>query len=51
MKKLIAMAVLIAGSCVALLPPAMAFDREVVVVHHRRHYHHRRHHHVVVVAH
>jgi hypothetical protein len=49
MKKLIAMAVLIAGSGLALLQPAMAFDKEVVVVHHRRH--HRRHHHVVVVEH
>ena len=47
MKKLIAMAVLIAGSGLALLQPAMAFDREVVVVHHR---HHRRHHHHTVVV-
>lgn len=50
MKRLIAIAVFLAGSSVAVLQPLMAFDREVVVVHHR-HYHHRRHHHVVVVEH
>ena len=50
MKKLMAMAVLIAGSTLALLQPAMAFDREVVVVHHRHNRRHHRHH-VVVVEH
>jgi hypothetical protein len=48
MKRLIAFAVLFAGSSLAVLQPLMADDKVVVVkTHHRRH---RRHHHAVVVV-
>jgi hypothetical protein len=52
MKRLIALAVLIAASSVATVQPLMAFEVAVVVKtqHHRRHYrHHRRPAHRTVV--
>jgi len=47
MKRLIALAVFLAGSGVGLVQPLMGFDQVVVVHHHRRHHHH---HHAVVVV-
>jgi hypothetical protein len=46
MKRLIALAVFLAGSGVGLVQPLMAFDKVVIVSHH----HHRRHHHHVVAV-
>jgi hypothetical protein len=49
MKRLIAVAVFLAGSGVGLVQPLMAFDKVIVVNnhHHRRHHHH---HHAVLVV-
>lgn len=50
MKRLIALAVFLAGSGVGLVQPMLAFDKVIVVHdnHHHRHHHH--HHHAVVVV-
>jgi hypothetical protein len=48
MKRLIAIAVFLAGAGVGLVQPVMASEKVVVVYHHHRRHHH--HHHAVVVV-